>query len=127
MTREEEIINQIKELESKKKPLELELRELYKKSEEEIKAKIVRCTQLKDRFNADELIFAAYNRCACGAGMAYPKGIGIHGHWDCSAILLGEADVRVQHTGQLPFVFYEIKSEEQPSANGSTTRKPLEK
>jgi hypothetical protein len=47
--------------------------------------------------------------------------------WDCSAILLGDAIASgepgaVKHTSQLPFIFYEIKSEHQPSANGATTR-----
>ena len=52
----------------------------------------------------------------CGAGMAYAKGDG----WDCSAILLDTADVRVKHEARLPFVFYEVKSEHQPSAGGVT-------
>lgn len=72
------------------------------------------------------LVFAALHRCPCGAGLAYdPKGESgkpIHGYWDCSAILLGTADVKAQHTAQLPFMSYEIKSEKQPSANGATTR-----
>jgi hypothetical protein len=70
------------------------------------------------------LTYAAYKRCPCGAGLAYRRGDDC---WDCSAILLGEAipsgqPGSVQHTGRLPFTFYEIKSEKQPSANGSTTR-----
>lgn len=67
------------------------------------------------------LIYAATNRCPCGAGLAY-----IPGHedraWDCSKILLGTADEEVTHTAKLPFIFYEIKSEQQPSADGRTTR-----
>lgn len=66
-----------------------------------------------------KLIYAAEARCPCGAGLAYSKGMD---HWDCSAILEGTADKNVQHTAQLPFVFYEIKSEHQPSAFGRTTR-----
>lgn len=65
------------------------------------------------------LTFAAEKRCPCGAGLAYAPG---DDYWDCSAILLGTADKGVQHTAKLPFVFYEIKSENQPSANGRTTR-----
>lgn len=71
------------------------------------------------------LRYAAYARCPCGAGMAYePTGESgrPHGYWDCSAILLGVADEAVTHTAQLPFTFYEIKSETQPSARGATTR-----
>jgi hypothetical protein len=74
----------------------------------------------------ERLIYAAYARCPCGAGMAYDpaaeSGATIHGYWDCSAILLGKADDKVKHEARLPFAFYEIKSENQPSANGATTR-----
>lgn len=78
-------------------------------------------------FRLKDLRFAAYNRCPCGAGLAYPKswraeGGGPGGYWDCSAILMGAADMSVTHCAQYPFVFYEIKSEDQPSAQGATTR-----
>lgn len=73
-------------------------------------------------FNASELRFSAATRCDCGAGMAYPVDIGIHGAWHCSAILQGTASREVRHTVPLPFAFYEIKSEDTPSANGATTR-----
>lgn len=75
-----------------------------------------------------ELIYSAYSRCPCGAGLAYEKNADpFGGCWDCSAILLGEAipsvqEGSVQHTARLPFVYYAIKSEQQPSANGATTR-----
>jgi hypothetical protein len=74
-----------------------------------------------------QLVYAAYTRCLCGAGMAYPKKSGSDGCWDCSDILTGRAipsgqPGSVKHEGKLPFVFYEIKSEKQPSANGATTR-----
>ncbi len=70
------------------------------------------------------LVYAATKRCPCGAGLAYAAG---DDAWDCSAILSGKAIPThvvgsVQHTAKLPFVFYEIKSENQPSANGATTR-----
>jgi hypothetical protein len=74
------------------------------------------------------LVYAAHNRCPCGAGLAYEKPADpFKGAWDCSAILLGEAIPSgeagaVQHTALLPFVFYEIKSENQPSAGGASTR-----
>jgi hypothetical protein len=76
-----------------------------------------------------ELIYAATVRCPCGAGLAYDKDAAdpFNGYWDCSALLLGEAVPKgqpgsVQHTAKLPFVFYEIKGENQPSAQGATTR-----
>ena len=86
-----------------------------------------------------KLLYAATARCPCGAGLAYPPdGPGdetsphrwpFNGYWDCSAIWLGEAiesgqPGSVEHTDKLPFAFYEIKSENQPSANGATTRPP---
>lgn len=93
---------------------------------------------------AERLCYAATARCKCGAGLAYdPFGAsggypeqgendspfrgGLSGYWDCSAILLGTAIPKgqpgsVQHEDQLPFAFYEIKSENQPSAHGATTR-----
>lgn len=77
------------------------------------------------------LVFAAYTRCPCGAGMAYdPTKFPKQSYWDCSDIILGKAVPKgqpgwVTHEGQLPFAFYEIKSEDQPSANGATTRRNL--
>jgi hypothetical protein len=77
------------------------------------------------------LVYAATSRCPCGAGLAYnpdgPSGQIHSGYWDCSDILLGRAipfgePGAVQHEARLPFVFYEIKSEHQPSARGATTR-----
>ena len=127
MNTKESLQNQIKELEEKKKPLEKELRKLYQQEEEEVNNKIKRCEALQDKFSLDELIYSAHSRCECGAGMAYPKGVGIRGSWVCGDILLGRAlpasnpDSKV-HSGSLPFAFYEIKSEQQPSANGATTR-----
>lgn len=78
------------------------------------------------------MTFAATARCPCGAGLAYDKTcvsppFNVPSYWDCSAILLGTAIEHgepgsVQHTARLPFAFYEIKSENQPSARGRTTR-----
>lgn len=71
----------------------------------------------------DKLIYAATKRCPCGAGLAYREGMSPHsGYWDCSAIMLGSADEKVQHCAQYPFAFYEVLSENQPSAEGATTR-----
>ena len=75
-----------------------------------------------------QLVYSATSLCCCGAGMAHPKKTdSFNGYWDCSDILTGRAiptgnvDSKL-HTAKLPFVFYEIKSENQPSANGATTR-----
>lgn len=85
----------------------------------------------------ERLLFAATARCRCGAGLAYVpehvERLGLNSEaasWRCSALLLmsreelekeptGDA---ARHDGPLPFAFYEIKSERQPSANGVTTR-----
>lgn len=71
-------------------------------------------------FTDEELIYSQSILCPCGHGLAYPKGCGPFHYWDCSAILKGIANKTVTHTGQLPFSFYEIKSEQQPG--GGTTR-----
>lgn len=78
------------------------------------------------------LVYAATARCPCGAGLAYDETctnppFNGPSYWDCSAILLGTAVPQsqpgaVEHTGKLPFTFYEIKAEGQPSARGATTR-----
>jgi len=70
----------------------------------------------------EDLVFAAYTRCPCGLGMAHVKGCGGFSYWDCSGILMGTADETMKHTDKLPFVFYDVKSELQPSAQGATTR-----
>lgn len=122
MTRQEEITTEIKKLKIQLEPLEAELRTIHQKSEEETEEKIKRCYRLEDKFEPAELNFAAYTRCPCGHGMAYPKSTGSRGSWNCSAILLGIADVKATHEAELPFAFYSIKSEGQPSAGGATTR-----
>jgi hypothetical protein len=87
--------------------------------------------ELKAKPLAERLEYAATARCPCGAGLAYDPAFedensvfkgALSGYWDCSAIMLGTADKSVRHTDKLPFSFYEIKSERQPSANGATTR-----
>lgn len=83
----------------------------------------------------ERLVYAAHSRCPCGAGLAYdpcyeekdsPFVGSLSNAWDCSAILLGTADRAVQHTGRLPFAFYDVKEEGQPSAYGATTRPKAE-
>jgi hypothetical protein len=73
-------------------------------------------------FTDDELTYAAYARCLCGEGMAYPKKGAPNGYWDCSAILKGTARQDIKHEVKLPFAFWSVKSENQPSAGGATTR-----
>lgn len=73
-----------------------------------------------------DLVYSAGARCRCGAGLAYPLGIGPGGHWSCSNVLLRRVDVPADHD-EYSFVFYEIKSESQPSVRGLTTRPKVAK
>lgn len=86
---------------------------------------------LKAKPIAERIVYAAFSRCPCGAGMAYDPVtndadsvfVGTYaGYWDCSAIILGTQDDAATHTAKLPFSFYNLKSEGQPSVNGATTR-----
>jgi len=127
MDRLEELNQEIKALESKLEPLQVERRELWTKREEEIKEKLKSVQMLEDKFTIDELVFSAEARCICGAGLAYPDNSGIQGSWYCADILLGKALPKSnsdskQHSGAYPFSFYNIKSEGQPSAESKTTR-----
>jgi len=89
----------------------------------------IRHAELLARPLFDRLIFAAYARCTCGYGMAYDPASEGHdsspfkgpSKWECAGVLLGTGDKKVLHTAPLPFAFYEVKSENQPSANGATT------
>lgn len=81
--------------------------------------------------STDHIIFAAHARCkGCGAGLGYKCSASMHGEWDCSNALLGKVDTYEKNEDgsfkhpTFPFAFYEIKSENQPSANGATTRPP---
>jgi hypothetical protein len=68
-------------------------------------------SSLHPGFSDDELLYAAKNRCDCGAGLAYPRDCGMHWRWECSAILRGEAPAGTSHSGPFPFIFYDIKGE----------------
>lgn len=97
-----------------------------KSSELKRQAQVAHQEELLQIPKPDRLVYAAYTRCPCGAGMAYDpagdSGKPFGGYWDCSAILLETADESAKHEARLPFAFYEIKSENQPSVNDATTR-----
>lgn len=90
----------------------------------------------RERPLKDRLVFSAYTRCHCGHGMAYDplNEVGrdesspfkMVDRWQCSAQLLGIADDNLIHSVALPFTFYELKSENTPSAGGASTREPGE-
>lgn len=72
-------------------------------------------------FKDEDLVYSAHAICEkCGVGLAYPKACGLHHQWTCSAVLKGIGTDK-GHSA-FPFSFYEIKSENQPSANGASTR-----
>lgn len=98
------------------------LNELYGAAAERALQRVRDAYAGRGAFAITELRFAAYSRCSCEAGLAYPVCSGPRGAWHCSAILLGTASRDLSHTPELPFTFYEVKSEDQPSANGATTR-----
>lgn len=86
---------------------------------------------MEKTYTASELLFAATSRCKCGAGLAYPPDDDAwckkEAAWCCSAVLMGLIpDVPEQHGKHdaYPWMMYEIKSEDQPSAAGRTTRLP---
>lgn len=127
MEKKKQLQDQIAELESQITPLRKELNEIYAEEQSQTEEKIKQAESLKDKFELDELIFSAGARCICGAGLAYPKKVGVHGSWICSDILLGRAIPKTeegskQHDGNFPFAFYSIKSENENSAEGYTTR-----
>jgi hypothetical protein len=118
-----------------------ELFEEAKRLEEAARAKgqeamAARAAELRAKPLAERLVYAAFSRCECGAGLAYDPAGEVGGEdgpfhkpnaWDCSSILLGTAVAKGEpgwktHTSPLPFAFYSVKSENQLSAGGATTR-----
>jgi len=82
-----------------------------------------------------DLIYAATDRCVCGAGIAYFREAEIrdnkpgHNSWVCSKVLKAKVGELAREIDPfygkhllLPFAFYAIKDEGQPSAQGITTR-----
>lgn len=98
------------------------LNEIFKIENEQVEIRINLAVMGNGDFSPNELIYAATATCNCGAGMAYPDKISIQGSWYCSKILRGLAEKGSTHSPSLPFALYEVKSEEQPSAKGKTTR-----
>lgn len=81
------------------------------------------------KYDEADLRFSAVARCRCGAGLAYPKDgsnpdldstMKMASDWFCSK-LLTEKVPEGEHDS-FRFDKYEIKSEDQPSAQGRTTR-----
>lgn len=100
---------------------------LWKKTTEAERRAKLRAKPVKDK----KLVYSAYSRCDCGAGLAYDQrdvnSNGRGGAWDCSDILTGRA-VRsglpgsVTHSDRFPFAFWSIQSERSVRSRGATTR-----
>lgn len=77
----------------------------------------------------DDLVYSAYERCTCGAGLAYSKNSDPQrAAWSCSATLLGTADPNKRHLHDRPAMFYPTIAEHERVAYGATTRpQPAEK
>jgi len=65
-----------------------------------------------------DLVYSAWARCECGAGLAHVRGAAF---WCCSAVLSGRM-ITGGHEGVLPFSDYCIPAEGDASAPGETTR-----
>ena len=80
---------------------------------------------MTDTYTDFELLYAATERCRCGAGLAYPLG-----HeaafklrmWACSAVLHGEAQGE-DHDGY-PFALYKIREETSINNRGGHSTRP---
>ena len=82
-------------------------------------------------YREKELIFTAYKRCCCGAGLAYPKtNKDPYFYWGCSYVLMNDLKFRaatkptgpfdtgtiesedgIIHDGGFSFVFHELQME----------------
>jgi hypothetical protein len=99
------------------------------KALEQRKLVAIRAINAEHRTFPDGLIYSATARCKCGAGLCYEEGkTGINGAWTCSVCVLADrANLPMEGWDKtahqaFPFREYEIKSEDQPSAFGATTR-----
>lgn len=77
-------------------------------------------------FKPRELRYSERARCRCGAGLAYwPAGFFLRSRpaestaWVCADVLTGKTEDNDGHD-YLPFAFYEVRSEDQPSRDGQT-------
>lgn len=93
--------------------------ELNRRYMEKAKKILERCDTGEPPFNDEELVFARDAKCPCGERLAYPKGTSpMEGFWDCVGLLKrtappkGHPDAKT-HTDRLPFIFWDIKSEDQ--------------
>lgn len=122
-----ELQDKISDLERQLKPLKEAQQKLRIEENLKVQQRITSAINGKTVFDDADLTYSAGARCECGAGLAYPNNVGMHGAWYCADILTGkakrdESGLLADHHQCFPFSFYEIKSENQPSANGFTTR-----
>jgi hypothetical protein len=94
------------------------IREFHKQENETVKEKI----RNNHIFTDEELNYSAQALCRCSHGLAYPKGCPIDHYWSCSAVLKGISDDKIEHTINLPFMYYDVRGE---SEQLGTTRKSI--
>lgn len=115
------------EARTKRDAAEVVMDAFHKQEADSANARWERFNKRNEYYVDAELRYSATARCdKCGAGMAYPLECPTNHQWTCSNVLKGIGTDK-GHTA-LPFAFYEVKSEDQPSANGATTRpkEPIE-
>lgn len=96
------------------------INDYHRERADDFRARWAKFKRGEEFFSDAELLYSARTRCKqCGAGLAYPKSCGFGHQWDCSRSLNGTGP---RDHESFPFAFYEIKSEDQPSAQGATTR-----
>lgn len=111
---------QYENAQAQKKEAEEIINAFHNQKESDFDARWARFQAGEAPFTDEELRYSAGARCSCGSGLAYPKNCGGFHRWDCSEFLKG--DRTKPHDGPFHFAFYSIKSEDQPSAYGATTR-----
>ncbi len=95
--------------------------------------------QERIKLTDEELLYAATERCRCGAGLAYPRkhelAMAISA-WICSAVLKGDGVAHDQSLASfgktappgehdsLPFAFYKVREETSINNRGGHTTRP---
>lgn len=98
------------------------INEFHRQQDDSANARWERFDKNHEAYTDEELIYSATSRCEkCKSGLAYPKNCPSNARqWTCSSVLKNIGTDKGH--GAYPFSFYEIKSENQPSAQGQTTR-----
>lgn len=108
---------------AQKKEAEKTIHQYHKEQQDAFDQRWQKFLRGEDRFTDEELVYSALARCKkCDSGLAYPKDCGPFHQWSCSAVLKGENKDLLADHDQLPFQFWEVKSEKENSVGKATTR-----